>query len=272
MNEMTGFSETFRGDVHTWEVDATEHFTVAYYYEKFEAATWRFLHQRGVDPKSVCTTDALTHYKAELRNRDVYRIETAIIESGENPTIAHRLLNAQTGALCTAMQQTLTGIALPGPNTPWDGDVREERSIPSESAQWVPSLLDVVRPEEADWAGNLALPGHIHRFSTANSFVMAAFGMTPEYMTQNRLGLSTFEFQLTFHKQVQPGDLIDIDSTVAQIGGSSVRLYHRMRDAHTGADVAGLSQFGVQLDLDARRPSRIADDIRERATHLLNGS
>ena len=55
------------------------------------------------------------------------------------------------------------------------------------------------------------------------------------------------------------------------LGGSSVRFYHRMRNAETGADIAGLSQFGVQLDLDARRPSRIADDLRARAEALLAG-
>ena len=57
---MNGYSETFRGDVSPWEVDATEHFTVAYYYEKFEAATWRFLHQSGVDPAQSRTTEGLT--------------------------------------------------------------------------------------------------------------------------------------------------------------------------------------------------------------------
>ena len=61
---MIGYSETFRGDVTPWEVDATEHFTVAYYYEKFEAATWRFLRERGVDPAAARTIDALTHSKA----------------------------------------------------------------------------------------------------------------------------------------------------------------------------------------------------------------
>ena len=66
---MNGYSETFRGDVAPWEVDATEHFTVAYYYEKFEAATWRFLREKGVDPTAARTIDALTHYKAELRER-----------------------------------------------------------------------------------------------------------------------------------------------------------------------------------------------------------
>jgi acyl-CoA thioesterase FadM len=266
---VTGYSETFRGDVSPWEVDATEHFTVAYYYEKFEAAAWRFLHEAGVDPAKARTTDALTHYKAELRSRDVYRVDTALISAGDTPTIAHKLFNAETGELCTAMQQTLAGVSLTGPAVVWDGDAREERSIPGENAGWVPALRNMVRPNEVDWAGNLSLAGYIHRFSTANSFIMSAFGMTPAYMTTTRVGLSTFEFQLTFQEQVRSGDMIDIESTIAQLGGSSLRLYHRMRNARTGAIISTLSQFGVQLDLDARRPSRIADDVRARAEAML---
>ena len=269
---MTGYTETFRGDVHTWEVDSTEHFTVAYYYEKFEAATCRFLRLAGVDPSAARTTGAVTHYKAELRNRANYRIETALIQAGDAPVIAHRVFNDQTGVLCTAMQQSLTGVSLPGPVVDWDGDALEDRPVPGDDAGWVPALKDMVRPTEADWAGKLSLPGYIHRFSTANGFIMAAFGMTPEYMTENRFGLSTFEFQLTFHGEAKPGDMIDVDSCIAQLGGSSLRLYHRMRNAETGADIAGLSQFGVQLDLDARRPARISNEIRERAQALLDKS
>ena len=266
---MNGYSETFRGDVATWEVDATEHFTVAYYYEKFEAATWRFLRQRGVTPSAARTTEALTHYKAELRDRDIYKVETALIGGGETPTIAHKLFNADTGALCTTMQQTLAGVTLPGQPVEWDGDEREDRTIPSDDASWVPALHDVARPSEADWVGNLSLPGYVHRFSTANSFIMAAFGMTPEYMTKSRVGLSTFEFQLIFHGTAKPGDMIDVESCIAYLGDSSLRFCHRMRNAETGADIASLSQFGVQLDLDAHRPSRIADDLRDRAQALI---
>ena len=266
---MSGYIETFRGDVATWEVDATEHFTVAYYYEKFEAAAWRFLHDTGADPSLARTTSALTHYKSELRDRDIYKIETALIEGGEGPTIAHKLFNAETGALCTTMQQTLAGVSLNRPTVQWDGDAAEARPIPGDDATWVPSLRDMARPGEVDWAGNLSLPGYIHRFSTANSFIMSAFGMTPEYMTTNRIGLSTFEFQLTFHGQAKPGDMIDMESCLAQLGGSSLRFCHRMRNAKTGAEIASLSQFGVQLDLDARRPSRVADDLRARAQEML---
>ncbi len=266
---MSGYMQTYLGDVRPWEVDATEHFTVAYYYEKFEAATWRFLHAAGVDPTAARTTEALTHYKAELRDRDIYRVETALIESGEAPVIAHKMFNADTDTVCTTMLQTLSGVTLTGPTVAWDGDEREERSVPGDEATWVPSLRDMARMEEADWAGNLALPGYIHRFSTANSFIMAAFGMTPEYMTKTRVGLSTFEFQLRFIGQARPGDMIDMESCIAQLGGSSLRLCHRMRNGATGESIATLSQFGVQLNLDERRPSRIADEPRARAEALL---
>ena len=36
-----GYTETFRSDVPPWEVDIVEHFTVAYYYEKFMTAHGR---------------------------------------------------------------------------------------------------------------------------------------------------------------------------------------------------------------------------------------
>ena len=261
--------ETFRGDVRPWEVDATEHFTVAYYYEKFEAATWRFLRQVGANPFDIRTLETLTHYKTELRDRDIYRIESALIVSGDTPTIAHKLFNAETETLCTTLQQVVTGVSLSDPAILWDGETRQERSVPDANAAWVPSLRDMVRPEEVDWIGNLSLPGYIHRFSTANSFIMSAFGMTPAYMTQHRLGLSTFEFQLTFHDRVKPGDMIDIESCIAQLGTSSIRLYHRMYNASTGMDVASLSQFGVQLDLNVRRPSPIADDLRQNAQRFM---
>ena len=38
---MTGYTDTCRGEVFSWEVDSTEHFTVAFYYQQFEAAAWR---------------------------------------------------------------------------------------------------------------------------------------------------------------------------------------------------------------------------------------
>ena len=57
--------------------------------------------------------------------------------------------------------------------------------------------MDVVRPEEVDWSGQLDLSGYIHRISAANQNIQTRFGMSRSYADQNRIGFSTFEFQLS---------------------------------------------------------------------------
>ena len=267
---MTGYTETFRGEVRPWETDATEHFTVAFYFEKFEAATWRFLRGAGVDPAAARVTTALAHYKAELRARDIFRIETAVIRAGDAPRIAHKLYNSETGALATTLQLGFDGIALDGA-VAWDGDEPQERPIPDAGPGWVTTVRDLALAGEGDWAGNVSLSNLVHRFSTANTFMMSEAGLTSAYMTENRFGLSTFEMDFTFHGRPKPGDAIDVQSCIATLGNSSIRFGNRLTNAETGDVLVELSQFGVQLDLDARRPSRFADDIREKAQALIPG-
>ena len=266
---MTGYIETYRGDVHPWEVDATEHFTVAYYFEKFEAANLRFLRLNGLDPAAARPVEVLAHYKAELRVPDIFRIESAWIAGGEQPAVAHKLFNAATGTLCTTVQMRFAGISSNEAAIEWDGDAREERPIPGDEGRWSTTVRDVGRPSEADWSGNLSLSAMVHRFSTANSFILAQFGFSSQYINDNRVALSTFEMLFDFQDLPRPGDLIDIESCLAYLGGSSVRFAHRLRNAQTGAHIATLSQFGVQLDLDARRPARIADGLRGQAQQML---
>ncbi len=63
--------------------------------------------------------------------------------------------------------------------------------------------------------------------------------------------------------------MIDIESCIAHLGWSSVRLFHNIIDAETKEEISSLSQFRGHLDLDLRRPSKIPDELRERAKALL---
>lgn len=62
-----------------------------------------------------------------------------------------------------------------------------------------------------------------------------------------------------------------IENCLVYLGKASLRFYHRLRNAETGADIASLSQFGVHLDLDSHRPSCIHDHLRERFKTLVVG-
>jgi hypothetical protein len=46
-------------------------------------------------------------------------------------------------------------------------------------------------------------------------------------------------------------------------------MIHRMTDARNGNEIALVGQFGVNLDLDARRPARWPEEIRTRAAALV---
>lgn len=93
--------------------------------------------------------------------------------------------------------------------------------------------------------------------------------MTGEYMETNRRGFSTFELVLRISGAPRLGDPYLVETGIAHLGSSSIRFLHRMSDPRTGNELARLSQFGVQLDLDARRPAPLPDQIRAAAAPLV---
>jgi hypothetical protein len=82
-------------------------------------------------------------------------------------------------------------------------------------------------------------------------------------------GFSTFELILQIFGVLRLDAPSLVETGTGHLGSSSLRMIHRMADPRTGAGVARLSQFGVNLDLDARRPDRWPDDIRQRAAALV---
>ena len=59
------------------------------------------------------------------------------------------------------------------------------------------------------------------------------------------------------------------DDIIVHLGSSSIRFMHRMSDPATGTEYARLGQFGVQLDLDTRRPAALPERLRAAAARLL---
>jgi acyl-CoA thioesterase FadM len=276
---VTEFQETFRSAVPPWECDIVEHFTVAYYYEKFRAAGDRALLGLGVLAKEARTTSCYTRYKKELRAGDTYRIVSAPIRAtggdtgggwGGGLTIGHKLIDMEADEVAATTEQTFaldSPVSLDG-YAEWDGEAREARPAVGDAATWVPAATDVVLPKDVDAAGRLTLDAMVHRFTAAGGHLLNAIGWTSSHMRDNRVGYSTFEFQMTLGALPWVGVPLDTESTIGAIGRSSMRMVHRMIRADTGDMVAELSQFGVHLDMNARRPSSIPTEIAEAARAL----
>jgi acyl-CoA thioesterase FadM len=289
--------ETYRGTVYRWEVDNVDHFTVAYYFARFDDATAGLLDAVGLGREALAGAGRAAHvgecrvrYLKELRVGDILHIQSGVIEAGDRALVlGHRVFESGAGALCTTVEQRavlLDGDRAPLPLDPAQRDAARAHRVEWEAervvglepapesgaldeARFVASARDSVKPWEVDPRGLAAPPAYIHRFSAANAHLLAGFGMTPAFMREERRGFSTFEFRLRFPGVLRAGDAVLVRSGLLHMGNSSMRVLHRMARARSGEVVATLEQSGVLLDVAARRPALIPDELRARAKAVL---
>lgn len=290
---MAGWLESYRGAVMPWECDIVEHFTIAYYFERFGDANLALMEHVGIgkpyrekERKAVAAVHCHVRFMEEMRSGDVLHLESGIIGvEGKAVRMGHRVINSATGAVTTTLEQTSIhfdmnarkSVALPPErrdsimefHVPWDAPAPEERPQPESDEKLFDSVRDTAKPQEIDVLGHISFQYYVHRFSMAAMQAMAAFGMTPDYMRKQRHGMSTFEIDLRFLRELHAGDLVGVRSGLVHLGKSSFRLFHRMTNLRTGEVSAEMSQFGAHLDMDARRTAPLPDDLRKRAEALL---
>jgi acyl-CoA thioesterase FadM len=285
--------ETYRGTVCRWEVDHVDHFTVAYYFARFQEATQVLLEALRLDPLALGPTGATcrvqtchVRYLRELRAGDLLHVRSGVSAvDASGLTLVHEVIDSGDGVCCTTVQQR---ARLQGPDADrvmddarraaadacrvdWEAPAgaRAPAPLPEGDRGFMDSARDVVKPWEVDTEGWATWTAYIHRFSAANGQAIAAFGMTPAYMRAERRGFSTFEFRLELPGALRSGDPVSVRSGLVHLGTSSMRLLHRLANGRTGALAATLEQAGVHLDLDARRPVALPAALRERAKALV---
>jgi acyl-CoA thioester hydrolase len=285
--------ETYRGMVKAWEVDPVDHFTVAYYYILVGDATLNFFAESDLGPKfmrsdrhALASIFSFARFQAELRKGDVMHIRTGITDVDDRgATVVHQLFNSATNEMATQFQLKLRymdldarrGAAFPPAaqaklerfRIPWEGSPPPPLVALAAESTFVDTAYDTVKPWEIDVLGHLSVAFYIHRFSDASMQMLARVGMTPAYMREQGMGFSTFELQVKFLRELKAGDRVRTHSTLTHVGNSSLRILSRMYNVETGDLAAEISQSGVQLNMQTRRPTRIPSALQEQARALL---
>jgi acyl-CoA thioester hydrolase len=274
--------ETYRGNVYRWELDQYDHFTVAFYFQRIDDATLVLLDALGLDRTRFRTADVYVRYQKEFHAGDLLHVSSSVTGVTDDGFVAgHLIVNSETGEVATTVEQRFvveTGAkpltageraSLEARREAWNAPARERRAPPKTLDGFRDAALDVIRPAEQNGMGRIGLPAYVHRFSAANGHVIAAFGMTAEYMRGERRGFSTFEFQLSLSGEVAIGDVVRVRSALLHLGSSSMRIHHRMTNERTGTEIAKLDQLGVHLDTDARKSTPLPDVMRAKAKAVL---
>lgn len=279
---MTDWTETYRGVVPPWQCDVTEHFTIAYYFDRLEEAEANLADELGFDDLSrrgdlVRRLDA--RFARELRAGAAFHVESAAIGVDNGLRLGHRVVDSTSGEVVTWFDEHWDLAT--APLTPrqrdaiekrlaaWNGPEPEPRPEPTGTTGFIPTARGRVKPDDLDATGHFSLAAIVLRFSNSSGQTGAAIGMDAAFMEQQRRGFSTFELTMRISGSLRVDEPYLIETGIGHLGSSSLRMIHRMTNPRTGAEVARLGQFGVNLDLDARRPARWPDDIRARAAALV---
>jgi acyl-CoA thioesterase FadM len=279
---MTNWTETHRGAVSPWQCDVTEHFTVACYFDRLEEAAANLADELGVDDLLQPADNSRrihARFARELRAGASFHVESAPLSVEDGLHLGHRFVDSATGDVVTWFREHWEVAASPltprqdtaiaGRLAVWNGPDEELRPEPVTTEGFIPTARGRVEPGDVDTAGHFALGAMMHRFSNASGQLGAAIGMDAAFMQKQRRGFSTFELDLRTTGVLPLAAPYLVETGIGHFGASSLRMIHRMTDPRTGAEIAGLSQFGVNLDRDARRPTRWPDDIRRRAMALV---
>jgi acyl-CoA thioesterase FadM len=279
---VTEWLETYRGVVNPWECDVVQHFTIAYYFDRFADATRNFIDLiAGGDSLDAgvrngpCRGHAT--FQHELRAGAGFHILTAVTGIDASALqLGHQVVNSTTGKTVAwltetrALSKTLhsaTSRKLAALTVPWPGPKAPDRPAPR-AADGPLTARDRVKPWEIGEDGTMSLPAHVHRFSAAGMQALAAVGMTAAYMHEQRRGFSTFELDLTLVGEATVGDIVDVRTSFSHLGNSSLRFAHAMTGPG-GREIAFLVQSGVHLDMEARRSAPIPDELRASIQKLL---
>jgi acyl-CoA thioesterase FadM len=268
--------ETYRGAVSPWECDVTEHFTVAFYFDRIAMAEAALAAELGLI--ELLRTGGFVRrydvrYARELRAGSAFHIESAALATEGGLRFGHRFVDSVTGEAITWFDVHWDGVTagLPAQQvaTAWDGPEFETRADPQDLSRLIPTAAGRVQLADLDEFNRLGICGAVHKFTDSSVQIGAAIGLTADYIKTARRGFSTFEFRVRLSRSLALGDSYQNRTGIAHLGNSSLRFLHVMSDPRTGQEIARLGQYGVQLDLDKRRPAGLAPELRERAERLV---
>jgi acyl-CoA thioesterase FadM len=277
---MAEWIETYRGVVSAWECDIVEHFTIAYYFDRFADATRNLLELIGEGTTvsaTVGTPPARLYatFSQELRAGAGFHILSSVTAVEEQSLrLGHRVVDSTVGWLAETLTRPATVARqarrqLKAQTSPWPGPEVPPPAALARSAAAPLTARNRVKPWEIGEDGTMTLAAVIHRFSGAGGQFLSSVGMTGTYMHQHRRGFSTLALDLRVAASAKAGERIDVRTSIGHLGNTSLSYVHHMSTADD-REIASLKQVGVHLDLDARRPTAVPAAIRESITKLLS--
>ncbi len=126
-----------------------------------------------------------------------------------------------------------------------------------------------VYPSQCDHMGHMNVMWYVSKFDEATWQLFSAVGLTPSRLRTERLGMAGVEQHIEYKRELYAGDVVTVRSSILEVKERVLRFAHEMMNDETGEIAARTVLVAVHLDVAARRARALPDDVRSRASALI---
>jgi acyl-CoA thioester hydrolase len=118
--------------------------------------------------------------------------------------------------------------------------------------------------------GHMNVSAYVAKFDEATWQLFTAIGLPPSRLRKEKIGMAGVEQHLEYKRELYPGDVITVSSTVLEVKEKVLRFAHEMKNDETGEVAARTVLVAVHLDMSTRKARAMPSDVRDRARSLIS--
>jgi acyl-CoA thioester hydrolase len=136
-------------------------------------------------------------------------------------------------------------------------------------AERVLTYRGIVYPWQCDHMGHMNVMWYVSKFDEATWQLLATIGLTPSYLRRHQRALAAVHQEITYKRELRPGDLVTIRSGLLEIREKVVRFFHEMVNEETGEIAAVAVLTGVHMDARAHTTCPFPEEVRARGRESI---
>lgn len=122
---------------------------------------------------------------------------------------------------------------------------------------------------QCDHMGHLNVMHYVGKFDEATWQMFNRMGVTPSFMRENHCGVAAVKQNITYRRELRPGDVISIRTGVIEMRERVIRFYHEMINEESEEVCAAMMISGVYMDTETRKSLSIPAEILEKGRSLI---
>jgi acyl-CoA thioester hydrolase len=126
-------------------------------------------------------------------------------------------------------------------------------------------------PWQCDHMNHMNVMWYVGKFDEATWNLFSLIGLTPSYFRGKQRGLAAVQQNISYKRELHPGDVIVIRTEILEVKEKVLRFLHEMRNGETGEVAATAELTSVHIDTGLRKSCPLPKEVIERARGMIAG-